>query len=70
MLAQEIKKKYLRRKVRKECGVIAIGQDFWWHVHDNEELPEGFTIAIHPRRKIEVNPSDDLVDPIDFMQVQ
>ncbi len=51
MLAKEIKKKYLKKKTRDECGIIAVDKEIWWHVHDNEELPEDCTIAIHPRKR-------------------
>jgi len=62
MLAKELKKKYLKKNMRDDVGVIAIGEDFWYHIHDNEEIPEIYypgadgskekkplTIAMHPR---------------------
>ena len=47
MLGKELKDKYL---LDKKVGVIAIGKDFWYHVHDDEEIPEKFDIALHPRQ--------------------
>ena len=49
MTAQELKGKYLREEVKDRVGVIAIGKDFWYHVHDNEEIDKKLTIALHPR---------------------
>ena len=51
MKAQEIKDKYLKEDVKDICGIIAIGEGTWFHVHDDEVVPEeNFTIAIHPRK--------------------
>jgi len=49
MEAQELKDKYLREEVKGKVGVIAIGEDYWYHVHNNEEIPKDLTIALHPR---------------------
>ena len=49
MKAGEFKKLWLRKGVLEFVGVIAIGEDFWYHIHDIEELPEDLTIALHPR---------------------
>jgi hypothetical protein len=52
--AIEIKKKYIKENKLNKTGVIAIGEGkdglYWFHVHDNEIIPDDCTIAIHPRR--------------------
>lgn len=56
MLAKEIKNKYAKEDMHDKVGVIAISQKkddkemLWYHVHDNEEVPEkDYDIAIHIR---------------------
>ncbi len=54
MKAIKIKEKYVRENMRDKVGVIAISQEkdkmYWYHVHENEEVPKkGFDIAIHIR---------------------
>lgn len=60
MKAIDFKNKFLKEEVKDSVGVIAIGFDkkgkqFWFHVHDNEELPDKdeqgkpYTIALHLR---------------------
>ena len=56
--AKEILDKYVKEEVREEVVVIAIGRTtgrkgtvFWYHVHEDEEVPEeGFDIALHIRK--------------------
>jgi len=51
-LTKELKDKYIYKNERKSVGVIAISETGqWWHVHDNENVPDGFTIAFHPRSR-------------------
>ena len=52
MKAQDIKDKYVVKEMHDKVGVIAIGKNekgetYWWHVHNDEELPQDKTIAIH-----------------------
>ena len=58
-IAKEILDKYVKEEVRGEVGVIAIGvrksskagDVFWYHIHEDEEVPEeGFDIALHIRK--------------------
>lgn len=62
MKAKEFKKQYIKRSKRKDVGVIAVGDQFWYHVHDDENIPTwylttekhakkaNYTIALHPRK--------------------
>lgn len=51
MKAIELKDKYIFKSKKDRVGVIAIAEDgLWWHVHDNEVIPHGYTIAFHPRK--------------------
>lgn len=56
--AKEILDKYVKEEVREEAGAIAIGvrkgskegDIFWYHIHEDEEVPEeDFDIALHIR---------------------
>lgn len=59
MKAKELKDKYLDEEKQDAVGVIAIKEDGnWWHIHENEEIPEDVTIALHPR-KIERRVEDE-----------
>lgn len=49
MKAIELKRKWLKENMINKVGVIAIGKDYWYHVHNDEEIPQGLTIALHPR---------------------
>ena len=54
MKAIEIKKKYVKEDMFDKVGVIAISQSkekqFWYHVHEDEKIPEkDYDIAIHIR---------------------
>jgi len=49
MLGKELKDKYLLDEKKDDVGVIAIGKDFWFHVHDNEEISPEYTVAFLPR---------------------
>ena len=55
MKAIEIIEEYVKEDVKDNVGIIAISQEkdnmFWYHVHDDEEIPEDFDIAIHIRKK-------------------
>jgi len=51
LTAKELKDKYLKDDVKDKIGVIAIGESFWYHVHDDEEMPKDLTIALHPREE-------------------
>lgn len=49
--AKTLKQQYVQQEVHEKFGVIAISQDtenmFWYHVHDDEEVPEGgYDIAL------------------------
>jgi len=56
MKAIDIKKKFIKSDLFEDVGIIAISKDnynmFWYHVHEDEELPnkEEYEIAIHIRR--------------------
>lgn len=52
-LARDLKRKYIKRRARQNCGVIAIDlkYGYWWHVDDNEKLPKDYLIAIHSRKR-------------------
>ena len=43
MTAQELKEKILGKIVAKEYHVIGLDKT-WWHVHDNEEVPEEWAL--------------------------
>ena len=49
MKAKELLKKYIKPKMEDKVGVIAIGEGYWWHVHENEDVPPTMDIAIHVR---------------------
>lgn len=56
--AKRILEKYIKEGVREETGVIAISKSkgadncsFWYHIHEDEEVPEeGFDIALYIRK--------------------
>ena len=43
-----LKKRYIKQEKMEYIGVIAIKDGTWWHVHDDEEVPDE-TIAFHVR---------------------
>ncbi len=49
MKAIELKKRYLKEDKLEIFGVIAIGKGYWYHVHNDEVIPEDCVLALHPR---------------------
>lgn len=50
MLASEVINKYVKEEMRDDVGLIIILDDGGWaHIHDDEVIPDGGVIAIHPR---------------------
>lgn len=47
MLARELKKKY-NVSGDRNISVIAFiqGTDYWWHIHDDEEVPEDWAFRL------------------------
>lgn len=59
MTAKELKEKYITEEMRDKVGVINIGKDFWFHVHNDEEPRDDFEVAFHIREEvIEFTPSE------------
>ena len=52
MIANKIKEKYIKEEMRDQIGVIGIlPNGGWWHIHDDEIIPDDVSIALHVRRK-------------------
>jgi len=72
MLAKEIKNKFVVPEMHDKCGVIAASKDeknsFWYHVHENEKVPDEkeFDLAIHLKLE-DVNEPMGAGIPIDVM---
>lgn len=50
MLASEVINKYVKEEMRDDVSLIAIYEDAgWWHIHDDEVIPDGASIVIRPR---------------------
>lgn len=53
MKAKEVLDKYVKKEERAKIALIAIakedGKEFWFHVHEDEDIPKGYEIAIHLR---------------------
>lgn len=49
MKAKELKEKYLKKDMRDKVGVVELIGD-WYHIHDNEDVPEDKDVAFHVRR--------------------
>lgn len=54
MKAKEILDKYVKEEERENVGVIAIltrknAMSIWYHVHEDEDIPDDKDIAIHIR---------------------
>jgi hypothetical protein len=47
ILAKKIKEMYVKEDKHDCVGVIGILPTAWWHIHDDEIVPDDVDIAIH-----------------------
>lgn len=58
MKAKEILDKYVKEEEGEDVGVIAIltsnktGKAIWYHVHEDEDIPDNMDIAVHIRNPL------------------
>ena len=58
MVAEEFIKKVVRKKWRATVSLIATGEDGnWWHIHRDEEIPQGFALSLNIRDRVSIEKS-------------